>query len=111
MLESSPPAKCADLLAAVLTPPPPARMAVLEAVEVGARLQIVLDLVKACFTVGEHVAPAQQPAILEDISVEVVRPPCMRIESFDTYGCALSSCLCLFESCVLKQQAQTAFLP
>lgn len=46
MLEAASPGRCADLLAAVLTPPPATRLAVLDAVDVKARLQLALSLVK-----------------------------------------------------------------
>ena len=54
MLDGVPPGQCADLLAAVLTPAPPVRLAVLDAVDVGARLRLALQLVKVHgFLMGE----------------------------------------------------------
>lgn len=46
ILEAAPPGRCADLLAGVLLPPPATRLAVLDAVDVGDRLQLALSLVK-----------------------------------------------------------------
>jgi hypothetical protein len=73
MLDAAPPGRCADLLAAVLMPPPATRLAVLDAVDVPRRLHLALSLVKvrthlghrsigATFSVQSQTAAVLRPA-------------------------------------------------
>lgn len=65
MLDAAPPGRCADLLAAVLMPPPATRLAVLDAVDVPQRLHLALSLVKVHMPFGSQgrlvVIPCRPP--------------------------------------------------
>jgi hypothetical protein len=75
MLEAAPPGRCADLLAAVLMPPPAARLAVLDAVDVPERLQLALSLVKV--RQGWDGGSIRHPCSCSQPIVELPYKPCV----------------------------------
>jgi hypothetical protein len=73
MLDAAPPGRCADLLAAVLMPPPATRLAVLDAVDVPQRLHLALSLVKARTHLG-HRAVSTTPRVVHSQTAQFMRP-------------------------------------
>ena len=81
MLDAAAPGRCADLLAAVLMPPPATRLAVLDAVDVPQRLHLALSLVKVHMPLGHRGAP-KQFLVVHGHTASVLRPAACRGRRF-----------------------------